>query len=185
MSFDVNKYASKVLNAQGARIDRDFIQEGDHVVKIEAVVSMTSENTGNDLIIIESEILSTKGGEHRSGDKVKQIFTLSGVQSWKVDENIGKLKSIVLACLPTGAVVDATLISNALQGGSDSALAGDCIRVIAKRKTSKKGAEYLSFSYARVDEEIARGWTAESAGADYVEGGEPVEGEGNYEDMPF
>lgn len=157
MSFDVSKYASKIQNAQSARIDRDFIREGDHVIKIEGVVSMTSENTGNDLVIIEGEIISTNGVEHRRGDKVKSMFTLSGVPSWKVDENIGMLKSIVLACLPEGAEVTTSQISNALQGGGESAICGDCIRVIAKPKVSKKGAAYLSFSYTRVAEEIAQG----------------------------
>lgn len=186
MSFDVSKYAKKIKNAQSARIDRDFIEEGDHVVKIEAVVSMTSENTGNDIVIIESEIVSTTSTKHRRGDKVKQIFTLSGINSWKVDEYIGKLKSIVLACLPEDAKVTMTQISNALQGGTESAIAGDCIRVIAKRKTSKKGVEFLSFSYDRVAEEIAQGWTAENSVTDptsLLDDSEPSEG--SDDDMPF
>lgn len=185
MAFDVSKYAKKIQNAQSARVDRDFVGEGDHVMKIEGVVSMTSENTGNDLVIIEGELISTKGGKHGRGDKVKQIFSLSGVPSWKVDENIGKLKSIVLACLPEDAKVDTKIISKALEGGSDSALAGDCIRIIAKPRVSKKGTEFLSFSYARVDEEIAQGWTAENSGAPAIEGGEPVAGEDDDSDMPF
>lgn len=181
MTFDVKKYADKIKNAQSARIDRDFIEEGDHVVKIDGIVSLTSENTGNDMVIIEGEIVSTKGNTHRRGDKVKQIFSLSGVASWKVDENIGKLKSIVCACLPEDARVDTKLISKALQGGEDSALAGDCIRVIAKRKTSKKGVEFLSFSYARVAEEIAQGWGDESA-SEVSLGDEPASDDS---DMPF
>lgn len=185
MAFDVSKYADKIKNAQSARVDRDFVGVGDHVMKIEGVVSMTSENTGNDLVIIEGELLSTKGGEHSRGDKVKQIFSLSGVPSWKVDENIGKLKSIVLACLPEDAKVSTKLISKALEGGSDSALAGDCIRIIGKEKESKAGAKYKSFSYARVDEEIAQGWTAENSGAPAIEGGVPVAGEDDDSDMPF
>lgn len=160
MTFDVSKYAQKIQNAQSARVDRDWISPGDHVIKIEAVVSMTSENTGNDLVIIEGEIVSTKGETHRRGDKVKQMFALSGVPAWKVDENIGQLKSIVMACLPEGAEVDTKLISKALQGGEDSALSGDCIRVIAKRKTSKKGASFTQFSYVRVEEQAAHDWSA-------------------------
>lgn len=166
MSFDVSKYAKKIQNAQSARVDRDWIRPGDHVLKIEAVVSMTSENTGNDLVIIEGEIVSTKGSEHSRGDKVKQMFALSGVPAWKVDENIGQLKSIVLACLPEGTDADTKLISKALQGGVDSALAGDCIRVIAKRKTSKKGAEFTSFSYARIEEQVAHDWSAAASAAE-------------------
>jgi hypothetical protein len=189
MSFDVSKYAKKIQNAQSSRVDRDFIQEGDHVVRIEGVVSMTSDNTGNDLVILEGEIVSTTNiEEHRSGDKVKQIFSLSGVPAWKVDEYIGKLKTIVLACLPEGTKLTQKEISNALQGGADSAIAGDCIRIIAKKKVSKKGAEFLSFSYVRVAEEIAQGWTVENTikdPNDAIEGGEPVEGEGNDDDMPF
>lgn len=189
MSFDVSKYAKKIQNAQSARVDRDFVQEGDHVIKIEGVVSMTSDNTGNDLVILEGEIVSTTNTEkHRRGDKVKQMFSLSGVPAWKVDEYIGKLKTIVLACLPEGAKLTQKEISNALQGGADSAIAGDCIRIIGKKKVSKKGADFISFSYARVAEEIAQGWTVENTikdPNDAIEGGEPVEGEGNDDDMPF
>lgn len=179
MTFDVSKYAKKINNAQSARIDRDWIRPGDHVIKIEAVVSMTSENTGNDLVIIEGDIVSTKdGGEHSRGDKVKQMFALSGVPAWKVDENIGQLKSIVLACLPEGVDLDSKLITKALQGGEDSALAGDCIRVIAKRKTSKKGAQFTSFSYARVEEQVAHDWSVSASDTD-------VATDADDSDMPF
>lgn len=188
MTFDVKKYASKINNAQSARVDRDFIEEGDHIVKIEGVVSITSENTGNDMVIIESEIVSTNSTAHRRGDKVKQIYTLSGVPAWKVDENLGKLKSIVLACLPEGTKVTEKLITKALQGGENAPLTGDCIRVIGKKKTSKKGAEFTGFSYARVAEEVAQGWTEANtvqSPDDAILGGEPVPGEGDDSDMPF
>lgn len=166
MSFDVSKYAEKIQNAQAARVDRAWIAPGDHVLKIEGIISMTSQNTGNDMIIIEGEIVSTKGDTHNRGDKVKQMFALSGVPSWKVDENIGQLKSIVIACLPEGTPVDMDLISKALQGGNDSALAGDCIRVIAKKKTSKKGAGFTAFSYVRIEEQVAHDWSLQSSDAD-------------------
>lgn len=189
MAFDVSMYAQKIQNAQSARIDREFIQEGDHVLKIDGVVSITSDNTGNDLVIIEGEIVSTKSTTHRRGDKVKQIFTLSGVPAWKVNENVSKLKSIVLACLPEDANVDTSLISKALDGGEESAIAGDCIRVIAKRKMSKKNVEFLSFSYARVAEEIAQGWTVENSvksGHDLIDDTDATDDvTGNDEDMPF
>lgn len=156
MSFDISKYAADVVNSTSKSIDRDFIGEGDHVVKIESVIGMTSQNTGNDLVIIEGEILATKNSEHSKGDKVKQIFTLSGVPSWKVKETVGILKSIVTACLPTGTEVTEEMVSKALTGGAESLLVGDAVRVMARTKTSKKGATYLSFSYDSVPEEIAQ-----------------------------
>ena len=61
MAFDVSKYADKIKNAQSARVDRDFVGVGDHVMKIEGIVSMTSENTGNDLVIIEGELMNRRG----------------------------------------------------------------------------------------------------------------------------
>ena len=67
MSFDISKYAADVVNSTSKSIDRDFIGEGDHVVKIESVIGMTSQNSGNDLVIIEGEILATKNSEHSKG----------------------------------------------------------------------------------------------------------------------
>lgn len=165
MSFDPSKYAQEINNTASARVDRDFIREGDHVVKIESVVGMTSTNTGNDLVILEGEIISSTG-DHRSGDKVKQIFALSGLPSWKVAENMGKLKSVIEACLPEGTNVTPDIIAKAIEGGEQSALAGDAVRCIAKVKTSKKGATFLNFSYARVPESVATGWQGGDAGLD-------------------
>jgi hypothetical protein len=139
MSFDISKYAADVVNSTSKSIDRDFIGEGDHIVKIESVIGMTSQNTGNDLVIIEGEIIATKNGQHSRGDKVKQIFTLSGVPSWKVKETVGILKSIVTACLPTGTEVTEEMVSKALTGGAESLLVGDAVRVMARKKVSKAG----------------------------------------------
>lgn len=154
MSFDISKYAADVVNSTSKSIDRDFIGEGDHLVKIESVIGMTSANTGNDLVIIEGEIIATKNGEHSRGDKVKQIFTLSGAPSWKVKETVGILKSIVTACLPTGTEVTEEMVSKALTGGSESLLVGDAVRVMARKKVSKAGKSFLSFSYDSVPEDV-------------------------------
>lgn len=182
MSFDISKYAADVVNSVSKSIDRDFIGEGDHVVKIESVIGMTSQNSGNDLVIIEGEILATKNSEHSKGDKVKQIFTLSGVPSWKVKETVGTLKSIVTACLPTGTEVTEEMVSKALTGGSESLLVGDAVRVMARKKVSKAGKSFLSFSYDSVPEEIAQDPNKPYVAAPYT----PSETtDVNDDDMPF
>lgn len=167
MAFDPTAYATQIANTESARVDRDFIGEGDHVVAIESVVGMTSSNTGNDLVIIEASIISSTG-DHRPHDKVKQIFQLSGVPAWKAGENMGKLKSIVEACLPAGTDVTPDLITRAIEGGENSALAGAALRVIARVKTSKKGATFLSFSYTSVPESVEQGWQGGAVSAEQV-----------------
>ena len=42
MSFDISKYAADVVNSTSKSIDRDFIGEGDHIVKIESVEAQSS-----------------------------------------------------------------------------------------------------------------------------------------------
>jgi hypothetical protein len=187
MAFDPTAYATMIANTESARVDRDFIGEGDHVVAIESVIGMTSSNTGNDLVIIEASIISSTG-DHRPHDKVKQIFQLSGVPSWKAQENMGKLKSIVEACLPTGTEVTPDLIGRAIEGGENSALAGAALRVIGRPKTSKKGASFLGFSYTSVPESVEQGWqggavSAEQAAATHVALDDDVALDPN--DMPF
>lgn len=148
MSFDPNKYAQKVLNTEGTRVDRDYIDIGESVVKITAVQSHTSKE-GSDLVIIEGEILGHMGGGHRVGQLVKHLLPLSGVQSWRVERSLAALKAIISACIPADVPVTTDMIANAISGGAESALAGASIKIVGKKKASKAGKGYTDFSYLR------------------------------------
>jgi len=148
MSFDPSKYAAKVLNTEGTRVDRDYIDLGESVVKITSMNGHTSQS-GSDLVILEGEILAHVQGNHRVGQLVKHILPLSGVPSWRVDRSLAALKAIVSACIPAGVEVTSAMISNAISGGEQSALAGASIKIVGKQKSSKAGKEYTDFSYLR------------------------------------
>lgn len=148
MSFDPSKYASRVLNTEATRVDRDYIDLGESVVKITSMNGHTSQS-GSDLVIIEGEILAHVGGAHRVGQLVKHILPLSGVPSWRVDRSLGALKAIVGACIPAGVEVTSDMISTAITGGEQSALAGASIKIVGKQKQSKAGKDFTDFSYMR------------------------------------
>ena len=148
MSFDPSKYASKVLNTEATRVDRDYVDLGESVIKITSMNGHTSQS-GSDLVILEGEILAHQGGSHRVGQLVKHILALSGVPSWRVDRSLAALKAIVGACIPAGVEVTSDMISNAITGGEQSALAGASIKIVGKQKQSKAGKEFTDFSYMR------------------------------------
>lgn len=148
MSFDPSKYAAKVLNTEATRVDRDYIDRGESVVKITSVNGHTSQS-GSDLVILEGEILAHVGGAHRVGQLVKHILPLSGVPSWRVERSLAALKAIVGACIPAGVEVTSDMISTAITGGEQSALAGASIKIVGKQKQSKAGKEFTDFSYMR------------------------------------
>jgi hypothetical protein len=148
MSFDPSKYASKVLNTEATRVDRDYVDLGESVIKITSMNGHTSQS-GSDLVILEGEILAHQGGSHRVGQLVKHILALSGVPSWRVDRSLAALKAIVGACIPAGVEVTSDMISNVITGGEQSALAGASIKIVGKQKQSKAGKEFTDFSYMR------------------------------------
>lgn len=169
MSFDfATKYAERVANADFDRVDRDFIEEGSHVLKITSTSCITSQNTGNDMIILEGELIATDTMQR--GALVKHIWTLSGVEQWKTQRNLSQLKSLVLATLPE-EITDITpdVVSRALDGENGASLVcGANIRVEVKKKTSKNEREYLSYSFMRAPTvaESADSWAWNQQGAD-------------------
>lgn len=170
MSFDPSKYASKVLNTEATRVDRDYIDLGESVVKITSMNGHTSQS-GSDLVILEGEILAHVGGAHRVGQLVKHILPLSGVPSWRADRSLAALKAIVGACIPAGVEVTSDMIGTAITGGEASALAGASIKIVGKQKASKAGKEYTDFSYMRAAQvgasaEYSAQWSNEPAPED-------------------
>ena len=98
MTFDISKYAGQIAQATQARVSRDNIAQGDHILQIEGVKGLTSQNDGSDYIIIEASIASSS--TMQIGTPVKHMYKLTGVPAWKQKGNIEALKSFVCAVLP-------------------------------------------------------------------------------------
>lgn len=150
MSFDfATKYAERVANASYDRVDREFIEAGSHVLKITATECITSQNTGNEMIILEGELIATD--TMRVGEMVKHIWQLSGCEQWKTQRNLSQIKSLVLATLPADVQdIDADVVSRAIDNAEGASIVcGASIRVEVKKKQSKNGRDYLSYSFLR------------------------------------
>lgn len=150
--FDFTKYADQVANADLDRVDRDFIEEGSHIIRITATECVKSANTSNDLVILEGEVVSSTTLD--GGTLIKHIWSLSGVDGWRVNRNLGQLKALVLATLPEGVTIDGDVVSRAIQGGTESVVTAAHIRVDVRKKRSKNDKEYLSYSFMRAPERL-------------------------------
>jgi len=150
MSFDfATKYAERVANAEYDRVDRDFIEAGSHIVTVTATACITSQNTGNEMIILEGEVVASDTMSR--GALVKHIWQLSGCEQWKTQRNLSQLKSLVLATLPPEIKdINADVVAKAIDNNDGASIVcGASIRIEVKSKTSKNGREYLSYSFMR------------------------------------
>jgi|DEB0MinimDraft_6_1074348.scaffolds.fasta_scaffold23357_2 hypothetical protein len=147
MSFNIAEYADQIANAEHDRVDRDFLEAGTHVIKIQGTVCVQSQNTGNNLIILEAVIESSTS--QAAGDYVKHIWQLSGCDRWKVARNLGQLKTVVAATLPASidsSVLTGDIVSRAF---NEDLMIDALIKVVVKQKTSKNDAKYLDYSFIR------------------------------------
>lgn len=154
MTFDIGQYSEDIANAEFDRVDREFMEEGTHLIQIEGVPAITSANTGNNIVILEAQIVSSD--YHTPETHVKHLFQLSGVDKWKVRRNLSQLKSIVRATLPAAVrhLVTADVVNRAFNEG---VCIGAVIKVIVKKKTSKNGSDYLAYSFLAGPDELNRG----------------------------
>lgn len=154
MTFDIGQYSEDIANAEFDRVDREFMEAGTHLIRIEGVPAITSQNTGNNIVILEAQIVSSD--YHAPETPVKHLFQLSGVDRWKVQRNLSQLKSIVSATLPPEArhLVTVDVVNRAF---SEGLCVGAVIKVIVKKKQSKNGADYLAYSFLAGPDELNRG----------------------------
>jgi len=160
MTFDIGQYSEDIANAEFDRVDREFMEEGTHLIRIEGVPAITSANTGNNIVILEAQIVSSD--YHAPETHVKHLFQLSGVDKWKVQRNLSQLKSVVSATLPAEVrhLVTADIVNKAFNEGL---CVGAVIKVIVKKKTSKNGADYLAYSFLAGPDELNRGDAPDTA----------------------
>ena len=152
--MDFDKLNSKLQNVAPKRVDRDYVGEGRHVVRVVGAETRETQ-AGKEIAIIEADVLSSSGG-HDVGTGVKQIFALSNEPAWRIDQNLALIRALINAACPEDTI-DGAFLGSCLTGGNQSALAGRTLMVIAKRKISKNDRAYLDFSYkiATEDEVVA------------------------------
>ena len=144
MSFDWNKYAGQISNAEPARIDRDYMSEGEHVIKVQDLVGVQSSQTGKDLVILEAEIIESE--TMKKGSLVKWIVALSQVPAWKVKENMEQIKSLIASALEMSNNSDITeeVVSSAV---SENHLEGATLKCLVRERVSKAGKAYLDYVF--------------------------------------
>jgi hypothetical protein len=142
---DFNNLNSKLQKVEAKRVDRDYLKEGRHVVRIVGAETRETQ-AGKEIAIIECDVLSSTNEEHPGGSGVKQIFALSNEPAWRIDQNLALIRALINAACP-GEQIDGEFLGSCLTGGNQSALAGRTLMVIAKRKISKNDKAYLDFSY--------------------------------------
>ena len=161
MTFDIGQYSEDIANEDFDRVDREFMEAGTHLIRIEGVPAITSANTGNNIVILEAQIVSSD--YHAPETPVKHLFQLSGVDRWKVTRNLSQLKSIVAATLPPNIekkLITADIVNHALK---EELCIGAVIKVIVKKKTSKNGSDYLAYSFLAGPDELNRGDAPDTA----------------------
>lgn len=149
---DFNKLNSKLQKVEPKRVDRDYIGEGRHVVRVVGAETRETQ-AGKELAIIEADVVASNG-QHAEGSGVKQLFPLSNEPAWRIDQSLGLIRAMINAACP-GEQIDGDFLASCLSGGNQSALAGRTLMVIAKRKISKNDKAYLDFSYKSATEEDA------------------------------
>lgn len=147
---DFNKLNTKLQNVDPKRVDRDYVGEGRHVIRVVGAETRETQS-GKEIAIIEADVLSSSGG-HEIGSGVKQIFALSNEPAWRIDQNLALIRAMINAACP-GQAIDGQFLGSCLTGGNQSALAGRTLMVIAKRKISKNDKAYLDFSYKAAGED--------------------------------
>jgi hypothetical protein len=151
MTFDISKYAGQIAQATQARVSRENIAQGDHILQIEGVKGLTSQNDGSDYIIIEASIYTSN--TMKPGTPVKHMYKLTGVPSWKQKGNLEALKSFVCSVLPPEfrSQVTAEVVINACNGGTESALVNHQVRCRVVEKKSKLDKAFLETNWMPVD----------------------------------
>ena len=182
--MDFDKLNSKLQKVQPKRVDRDYVSEGRHVVRVVGAETRETQ-AGKEIAIIEADVLSSSGG-HEAGSGVKQIFALSNEPAWRIDQNLALIRAMINAACP-GQAIDGQFLGSCLTGGNQSALAGRTLMIIAKRKISKNDKAYLDFSYRAASEEdmVAPSQSSQKAELPVVDASPSSEEPTDVEDVPF
>ena len=142
---DFNKLNTKLQKISPKRQDRDYLDEGRHIVRVVGAETRETQ-AGKEIVIIECDVLSSTNPKHPQGSGVKQLFALSNEPAWRIDQNLALIRAMINAACP-GEQIDGEFLGSCLTGGNQSALTDRTLMIIAKRKVSKNDKAYLDFSY--------------------------------------
>ena len=162
--------ASRIADAEPMRLSREWLSEGTHVIRIEDLLTITSQ-AGKEIAILEATILDSDS--MTQGTPIKDMVSLSGEQAWRIDSNMRYLKSMIAAALPEDYrnQVSAEVIGRAFATETDrSVLEGTLVKVRVLSKISKNGKKY-----------IEKNWI----GLSKVEQDNYVDGDVPSEEIPF
>lgn len=139
----ISDIAARIADAEPMRLSRDWLSEGTHVLRIEDLLTITSQS-GKEIAILEATVLDSDS--MTQGTPVKDMVSLSGEQAWRLDANMRYLKSMIGAALPEEyrSQVSADVIGRAFATDSDrSVLEGTLVKVRVISKISKNGKKYI------------------------------------------
>ena len=147
---DFSKLFEKFNEVEAKTVDRDYVKEGRHLVRVAGTETRETQ-AGREIAIFELDVISSSNPDHPKGSGVKQIFALSNEPAWRIKENMRIMKSMINAACPE-VDIDEEYFRSCLTGGNKSAIADRVFMIIAKRKISKNNKAYLDFSYKVADE---------------------------------
>lgn len=147
MTFDISKYAQQIAQSAQARMHRENLSEGVHVIRLESIDGFASQKDGNEYIVIEGVVIEST--TMTKDTPIKHFYQLTGCPVWKKDGNLKALKAFVCAVLPPSYSnqIDASVVINACSGGSNSALVPYMVRARVTSKTSKNDKAFLETSW--------------------------------------
>lgn len=141
--MSISDFANKIANAQPMRITREWLPEGSHIVKVEGMFTVTTQ-LGKEIAVLEGVLIDSDSMSR--GTPVKDMVSLSGEQSWRLEANMRYLRSMIAAALPKDlrGKLNAETIQRAFGTEEEpSILEGSVVRVRVIPKTSKNGKEYI------------------------------------------
>ena len=135
--------ASRIAEAEPMRLSREWLSAGTHVIRIEDLLTITSQ-AGKEIAILEATVVDSDS--MTQGTPVKDMISLSGEQAWRIEANMRYLKSMIGAALPEEyrSQVSADVIGRAFATDTDrSVLEGTLVKVRVLSKISKNGKKYI------------------------------------------
>ena len=153
-----------------------WFKEGEHLFQVNKSLRRTSQK-GRDCLIVEGEIL--KSTTHRVGEAVKIMFTLSGIEGWRVKKEKQRCADFVTAT--TWKMEGITPEDRKGLWGPGSILEG---RKVYVEGESPEGKDYVLLSFLPAEKCRLEGGTGTSVGETSGEASGGGETSGGGEEPP-
>ena len=120
---DFNKLNSKLQNVAPKRVDRDYLDEGRHIVTVVGAETRETQ-AGKEIVIVECDTVSSTNPKHPKGSGVKQLFALSNEPAWRIDQNLAIIRAMINAACP-GQAIDGEFLGSCLHKSTPCILSND------------------------------------------------------------